>query len=66
MENSFKSLASKENLKKAYEIIKKEVNKSTLSTLPINNPGITAIDNLGDNFFDSLSTLILKGEYKPE
>lgn len=66
MTQLFNKFSSKENLKKAYDYVKKELASSSLSVNPINHPAITSIDGLGDQFFDALEKYLRDGKYKPE
>lgn len=61
----YEHLASYENLKIAYEYLKKEIHRSSLPLDPFWVPGIASIDRLGDAFFKSLSKLLLEGKYTP-
>jgi hypothetical protein len=61
--NLCKECFSKENLKKAFEYIENENQKSSLPTDPIGKPIRDAIDKLGNNFFDTLSKYLNKQEY---
>lgn len=66
MSKLFEQFSSKENLKKAYEYVKTELAYSTLSSDPITYPFITAIDSLGDPFFNSLEKYLRSGNYQPQ
>ena len=58
--------SSVENLKLAYHFLKDEIKDSTLPLDPIWSPTIKCIDELGDEFFDALSSYISQGLYTPE
>lgn len=66
MNNLYERFSSKENLKQAYQYVKDEIRYSSLSVDPINQPMLSAIDNLGDSFFDALELSLRNGEYVPE
>lgn len=66
MSRLFERFSSKENLKKAYRYIQNELARSSLSVNPFNHPAITAINDLGENFFVALEQYIRDGNYKPE
>lgn len=66
MKNLYERFSSKENLKQAYLHIKDEIRFSSLSVDPINQPMLSAIETLGDSFFDALELSLRNGEYEPE
>jgi len=66
MKNIFKEFSSAENLKIAYRHVKNEILSSPLSADPINRAMLTAIENLGDDFFITLEKQIKNGEYTPK
>lgn len=66
MASLFDKFSSQENLKKAYRHVLNELAHSALSINPIHHPAITAINDMGDNFFIALEQQIRDGNYKPE
>ncbi|MEI7741269.1 MAG: reverse transcriptase/maturase family protein [bacterium] len=66
MSTLFERFSSKENLKRAYELVQNGLAQSSLSVNPINHPSITAINALGDQFFIALEKHIRDGNYNPE
>jgi hypothetical protein len=61
----FTEFASPKNLKIAFGHIKNEIRRSSLPLDPFWTPGVTAIEVLGDAFFNSLSKLLLNDLYEP-
>ena len=59
----FDRFSSRENLKKAYKYIQNELAHQSLSVNPINHPAITAINNLGEEFFVALENYIRDDKY---
>ncbi|MFH1623659.1 MAG: reverse transcriptase domain-containing protein [Pseudomonadota bacterium] len=66
MSPQFRKFSSRENLKKAFVFVKKEIEKSNIPSLPLNNSGISAIEELGDEYFIALEKLIRSGNYEAE
>jgi len=61
----FESFLTEENLKKAYEYVKKEYLNANLSITPLLKAQITAIDNIEDKYFSSLSKYLAENDYEP-
>lgn len=66
MSELFHKFSSPENLQLAYRHMKAALEKSSLGLLPVNNGGITAVNELGDMFFDKLSEMLRNNRYQPE
>ncbi|OGN26030.1 MAG: hypothetical protein A2925_04860 [Candidatus Yanofskybacteria bacterium RIFCSPLOWO2_01_FULL_44_22] len=66
MSSLFERFSSRENLKKAYKYVLEELAHSSLSVTPINHASITAINNLGDQFFIALEKCLRDEKYVPE
>lgn len=62
----FQSFSSKENLKKAFSYLKDETDKSTLPLDPIWGSAISAVAQLGDEFFEALQEYIRQNKYQPD
>jgi len=62
----FQSFSSKENLKKAFLYIKDEADESTLPLDPIWRPALSAVAQLGDEFFEALQEYLRQGKYQPD
>ena len=62
----FEQFSSKENLKKAFLYLKDEADESTLCLDPLWRPSISAVVQLGDNFFETLQEYIRQNKYKPD
>ncbi len=66
MSSLFERFSSRENLKRAYKYVLDELAHSSLSVTPINHASITAINNLGEQFFVALEKCLRDGKYVPE
>ncbi|MDE1970028.1 MAG: hypothetical protein KGI50_00400 [Patescibacteria group bacterium] len=64
--NLFESFSSKENLKKAFVYLKEETDESTLPLDPIWRPAISAVTQLGDEFFETLQEYLRQEKYQPD
>ncbi|MDP3727008.1 MAG: reverse transcriptase domain-containing protein [bacterium] len=62
----FTAFSSKENLKKAFAYLKDETDESTLPLDPIWRPAISAVAQLGDEFFETLQEYIRQSKYQPD
>ncbi|MEK7120831.1 MAG: reverse transcriptase domain-containing protein [Patescibacteria group bacterium] len=62
----FQTFSSKENLKKAFAYLKDETDESSLSLDPIWRPSISAVAQLGDEFFEALQEYLRQGKYQPD
>jgi len=62
----FQSFSSKENLKKAFSYLKDEADESTLPLDPIWRPAISAVAQLGDEFFETLQEYLRQNKYQPD
>ncbi|MGD0328112.1 MAG: reverse transcriptase domain-containing protein [Minisyncoccia bacterium] len=62
----FQSFSSKENLKKAFAYLKDEADESSLSLDPIWRPSISAVAQLGDEFFEALQDYLRQDKYQPD
>ena len=62
----FDKFSSRENLKQAFKYVRNELTYSSLSVSPIDHASITAIEALGDKFFDSLEQCLRDGKYTPD
>lgn len=56
----------KENLKLAYKYIRQETEITSLPIGPLWYPTVMAIDELGENFFNTLEKFLKTGEYRPD
>lgn len=66
MTKLFEKFSSVENLKEAYEFLKKDMVHTTMPDDPITNPFLDIIDSMGDIFFVSLQKYLMSGKYNPQ
>lgn len=62
----FDKFTSQENLKLAFQYLQDEVDESTIPLDPIWRPSISAITQLGDDFFETLQNYLRQGNYRPD
>src|SRR3989344_5848620 len=62
----FQSFSSKENLKQAFLYLNDEINKSSLALDPIWRPALSAVAQLGDEFFETLQEYLRQNKYQPD
>jgi hypothetical protein len=62
----FSDFSSKENLKRAFQYLKEETTRSSLPLDPIWIPGISAVIDMGDEFFEALECYLRQGKYCPD
>ncbi|MFH1867077.1 MAG: hypothetical protein ABIJ81_03280, partial [Patescibacteria group bacterium] len=62
----FTQFSSKENLKQAFEYLKDEVDESSIPLDPIWRPSISAITQLGNEFFETLQNYLRQEKYQPD
>lgn len=62
----FTEFSSNKNLKLALEYLKYEANTSSLSINPLATPAISAIEQIGDEFFATLQNYLREKKYNPE
>lgn len=64
--NLFETFTSKENLKKAFLYLENEIEETSLPLDPIWRPALSAIANLGDEFFEALQQYLREDKYQPD
>jgi hypothetical protein len=62
----FSAFSSKENLKQAFLYLKDEAGESSLPLDPMWRPAISAVTQLGDDFFEALETYLRQDKYHPD
>jgi len=62
----FTTFSAKDNLKKAFKYLNAEVGESTLPLDPIWRPAISAVEELGDSFFETLQEYLRESKYRPD
>ena len=62
----FTAFTAKDNLKKAFEYLKIEVNETSLPLDPIWKPAMSAVEELGNEFFSALQDYLRENKYQPD
>ncbi len=53
-------------MKKAFNYLQDEFNESSLPLDPIWRPAISAVEELGDSFFETLQEYLRESKYQPD